>query len=49
LPPNSHGVYGLEGLKLSTDGSNAQQGPVISGSGKSVQLAGGTRLLLASQ
>lgn len=49
LPPNSHGVYGLEGLKLSTDGSNAQQGPVISGSGKSVQLEGGTRLLLASQ
>jgi hypothetical protein len=49
FPPNSRGVYGLEGLRLSTDGSKMEQGSVISGSGKSVQLESGTRLLLAAQ
>jgi hypothetical protein len=49
LPPNSRGVYGLEGLKLSMGGSSAEPGSVITGSGKSVQLDGGTRLLLTTQ
>lgn len=49
FPANSRGVYGLEGLRLSTDGSKMEQGSVISGSGKSVQLESGTRLLLAAQ
>jgi hypothetical protein len=47
--PNSRGVYGLEGLKLSTDPAKTEQGSLITSSGKSVQLDGGTRLLLAAE
>lgn len=46
---NSRGVYGLEGLSLSTDASNMEQGSLVTSSGKSVQLESGTRLLLVAQ
>ncbi len=46
---NSRGVYGLDGLSLNTDASNVDEGSLITGSGKSVQLDGGTRLLLVAQ
>ncbi len=46
---NSRGVYGLNGLTLSTDASKVEEGSLITGSGKSVQLLSGTRLLLVAQ
>jgi hypothetical protein len=49
LTANSRGVIGLEGLHLSTDESSAKDGSLITTSGKSVRLDGGTRLLLVSE
>jgi hypothetical protein len=49
LAANSRGVFGLNGLSLSTEASNSAQGSVIASSGKSVRLDGGTRLLLTTQ
>ena len=49
LAANSRGVFGLNGLSLSADTSNATQGSVIASAGKSVQLDSGTRLLLVAQ
>jgi hypothetical protein len=44
----SHGVFGLPGMNLSSDTSEAAMGSVITSSGKSVHLDQGTRLLLSS-
>jgi hypothetical protein len=49
LSANSRGVFGLNGLSLNADMSNATQGSVIASAGKSVQLDSGTRLLLVAQ
>jgi uncharacterized protein (DUF2147 family) len=49
LMANSRGVFGLSGLSLNADTSNAPQGSVIASAGKSVQLDSGTRLLLVAQ
>jgi hypothetical protein len=49
LAANSRGVFGLNGLSLNADTSNATQGSVIESAGKSVQLDSGTRLLLVAQ
>lgn len=49
LTANSRGVFGLNGLSLSTDASNSTEGSVIASSGKSVRLDSGTRLLLTTQ
>jgi len=49
LSANSRGVFGLNGLSLKADMSNATQGSVIASAGKSVQLDSGTRLLLVAQ
>lgn len=49
LAGNSRGVFGLNGLSLNADTSNAAQGSVIASAGKSVQLDSGTRLLLVAQ
>jgi hypothetical protein len=49
LTSNSQGVFGLNGLNLSTAASNATQGSVITSAGKNVHLDSGTRMLLVSQ
>jgi hypothetical protein len=49
LTSNSQGVFGLNGLNLSTAGSNATEGSVITSAGKNVHLESGTRMLLVSQ
>jgi hypothetical protein len=49
LATNSRGVFGLSGLSLNAETSNATQGSVIASSGKSVRLDGGTRMLLVAQ
>ena len=49
LTSNSQGVFGLNGLNLNADGSNATQGSVITSAGKNVHLDSGTRMLLVSQ
>src|SRR6266849_1411401 len=49
LTSNSQGVFGMNGLNLSTAGSNATQGSVITSAGKNVHLESGTRMLLVSQ
>ncbi len=46
LSAKSRGVYGLSNLKLMAASSGAGQTTVITSSGKSVRLDGGTRLLL---
>ena len=48
LTPTSRGVFGLDGVHLATDASNASQGSLITSSGKSMHLDSGTRLLLVS-
>lgn len=49
LPPNSRGVYGLNGLQLMMESSQTSQKTVITSTGKNVHLDGGTRLLLVEQ
>src|SRR5882724_3835416 len=49
LTSSSQGVFGLNGLNLSTAASNATQGSVITSAGKNVHLDSGTRMLLVSQ
>ena len=46
LPPNSKGVYGIEGLRLGMASSGNGATTVITSAGKNVHLDGGTRLLL---
>jgi hypothetical protein len=47
LPPNSKGVYGIEGLRIGVAPGGAGATSVITSAGKNVHLDGGTRLLLA--
>jgi hypothetical protein len=42
-------VIGLEGLHLATDETSAEQGSLITSSGKSVHLDSGIKLLLITQ
>lgn len=49
LKPTSRGVYGLSGLTLDANASNAADGAVIISAGKNVHLESGTRLLLVTQ
>jgi hypothetical protein len=49
LTSNSHGVFGLSGLNLTTTAGNATQGSVITSAGKNVHLDSGTRILLVTQ
>jgi hypothetical protein len=46
LTANSRGVFGMDGVRLATDASNASQGSLVTSSGKSLRLDSGTRLLL---
>jgi hypothetical protein len=48
LTANSRGVFGFDGVQLSTDFSKMEQGSLITSSGKNVHLDGGTRLLLVA-
>jgi hypothetical protein len=47
LPANARGVYGLEGVRLSTRSNG--EGTVLTSSDKNIHLDGGTRLLLKVQ
>ena len=47
LPANARGVYGLDGVRLSTNANG--EGTVLISNNKSVHLDGGTRLLLTVQ
>ena len=49
LTSNSQGVFGLNGVNLSSAASNATQGSLITSTGKNVHLDSGTRMLLVSQ
>ena len=49
LTSNSRGVFGLNGLNLTSSATNATQGSVITSAGKNVHLDSGTRMLLAAQ
>jgi hypothetical protein len=49
LPANSRGVFGLDGLQLMVDTSKANQGTMITSTGKNVHLDSGTRLLLVAR
>ena len=49
LTSNSQGVFGLEGLNLSSAASNSTQGSLITSTNKNVHLDSGTQLLLVSQ
>jgi hypothetical protein len=49
LAPNSRGVIGLNGLHLSLAGTESAPVSIISSTGKSVHLDGGTRLLLVTE
>jgi hypothetical protein len=46
---NSRGVFGLNGLSLSSVATNNTQGSVITSAGKNVHLDGGTRMLMVTQ
>ena len=47
LPANARGVYGYDGVRMSTNANG--QGTVLTSSNKNVRLDGGTRLLLTVQ
>jgi hypothetical protein len=49
LTSNSQGVFGLEGLNLSSVASNSTQGSLITSTSRNVHLDSGTQLLLVSQ
>jgi len=49
LTSNSQGVFGLEGLNLSSAASNSTQGSLITSTSKNVHLDSGTQFLLVSQ
>lgn len=49
LTSNSQGVFGLDGLNLSTAASNSTQGSLITSTSKNVHLDSGTQFLLVSQ
>ena len=49
LTSNSQGVFGMNGLNLSSAVSNNTEGTLITSTGKNVHLDSGTRMLLVSQ
>jgi len=49
LTSNSQGVFGLNGLNVSSAASNSTQGSLITSTGKNVHLDSGTQMLLVSQ
>jgi hypothetical protein len=49
LTSNSRGVFGLEGMNLSSASTNSTQGSLITSTSRNVHLDGGTQLLLVSQ
>jgi hypothetical protein len=49
LAPNSRGIYGLEGLKLSAKAQGTTQAALITSTGKNVHLDSGTKMLLVEQ
>ncbi len=49
LTSNSQGVFGMQGLNLSSAASNSTQGSLITSTSKNVHLDSGTQLLLVSQ
>jgi hypothetical protein len=49
LTSHSQGVFGLQGLNLSSAASNSTQGSLITSTSKNVHLDSGTQLLLVSQ
>jgi hypothetical protein len=49
LASNSQGVFGLNGLNLSSAASNSAQGSLITSAGKNVHLDSGTQILLVRQ
>jgi hypothetical protein len=49
LTSNSQGVFGLQGLNLSSAVSNSTQGSLITSASRNVHLDSGTQLLLISQ
>jgi hypothetical protein len=49
LTSNSQGVFGLQGLNLSSAVSNSTQGSLITSASRNVHLDSGTQLLLVSQ
>ena len=49
LAAKSRGVYGLSGLKLMRENASGNAATVITSTGKSVRLDGGTRLLLMTE
>jgi hypothetical protein len=48
LTPESHGVYGMSGVRLSADISKPTPVSIVSSNGKNVRLESGTRLVLVS-
>jgi hypothetical protein len=48
LTPDSHGVYGMSGVRLAADVSKAKPVSIVSSTGKNLRLDSGTRLLLVS-
>ena len=49
LTSNSQGVFGLQGLNLTSAASNSTQGSLITSTSRNVHLDSGTQLLLVSQ
>jgi hypothetical protein len=49
LASNSQGVFGLNGLNLSSTASNSTPGSLITSAGKNVHLDSGTQILLVTQ
>ena len=49
LASNSQGVFGLNGLNLSSATANSTQGSLITSAGKNVHLDSGTQILLVTQ
>jgi len=49
LTSNSRGVFGLNGLSLSSETANNARGSVITSAGKNVRLEGGARMLIVTQ
>jgi hypothetical protein len=48
LTPESHGVYGMSGVRLAADVSKTVPVSVVSSTGKNLRLDSGTRMLLVS-
>jgi hypothetical protein len=49
LTSNSRGVFGLQGVNLSSATAGAAQGSVITSAGKNLRLASGTQMLLVTE